>query len=43
MSTDAKTSAGSGKMLSGVFFNEDLVPKSEIDSVSKKFMDNEFD
>jgi len=43
MSTDAKTSAGSGKMLNGVFFNEQLVPKSEIDPTSKKFMDNEFD
>lgn len=43
MSTDAKTSAGSGKMLNGVFFNENLVPKSEIDPISKKFMDNEFD
>ena len=43
MSTDAKTSAGSGKMLNGVFFNEHLVPKSEIDPTSKKFMENEFD
>jgi hypothetical protein len=43
MSTDAKTSAGSGKMLNGVFFNENLVPKSEIDPISKKFMDNDFD
>ena len=43
MSTDAKTSAGSGKMLNGVFFNEQLVPKSEIDPISKKFMDNDFD
>jgi len=43
MSTDAKTSAGSGKMLNGVFFNEQLVPKSEIDPTSKKFMENEFD
>jgi len=43
MSTDAKTSAGSGKMLNGVFFNEQLVPKSEIDPTSKKFMQNEFD
>ena len=43
MSTDAKTSAGSGKMLNGVFFNKNLVPKSEIDPISKKFMDNDFD
>ena len=43
MSTDAKTSAGSGKMLNGVFFNENLVPKSEIDPISKQFMDNDFD
>lgn len=43
MSTDAKTSAGSGKMLSGVFFNENLVPRSEIDPVSKRYMDNDFD
>jgi len=43
MSTDAKSSAGSGKMLSGVFFNENLVPKSDIDPISKKFMENDFD
>lgn len=43
MSTDAKSSAGSGKMLNGVFFNEHLVPKSDIDPISKKFMENDFD
>lgn len=46
MSTEAKTSAGSGKMLSGgTFFNDQFVNLShpDMDEITKKYINNSFD
>ena len=43
MSTAAKSSAGSGRMLSGIFFNDQLSPTDTVDPISEKYMHNKFD